>query len=212
MGFDRLILATNNINKVREIKEILENIPFKLLTIEDFPELLTMEVIEDGTTFEENAIKKAKEISERFALPALADDSGLEIAALDGAPGVQSSRYLGEDTPYGIKNIEIINKLAELKTKDRDAKFVCVAAIAWPEVPVGPDGNVKTFRGECKGEISNEPHGKEGFGYDPIFWLSEFGKTMAELSLAEKNKISHRARCFLQVRKYLIQRKLKSGS
>lgn len=197
MGFDKLILATNNINKVREIKEILKNIPFKLLTIEDFPELLTMEVVEDGATFEENAIKKAKEISEHFGLPALADDSGLEISALGGAPGVHSSRYLGKDTPHLIKNIEIINKLAELKTKVRDAKFVCVTAIAWP------DGNVKTFRGECKGEISHEPHGKEGFGYDPIFWLSEFGKTMAELSLAEKNKISHRGISFSKVREFL---------
>lgn len=205
MGFNKLILATNNIHKVREIKEILKDIPFELLTVEDFPELAAMEVIEDGITFEENAIKKAKEVSECFALPALADDSGLEISALDGAPGVHSSRYLGKDTPYKIKNIEIINKLAELQAKDRTAKFVCVAAIAWP------DGFVNTFRCECKGEISHEPHGNEGFGYDPIFWLPQFGKTMAELSSLEKNRISHRARCFLQVRKYLTQRKFKFG-
>lgn len=197
MEIGKLILATNNLHKVQEIELILKDVPLKLLTIKDFPELLTMEIVEDGVTFEENAVKKAKEISEHFDLPALADDSGLEIRALDGAPGVCSSRYLGKDTPYEIKNIEIINKLSELKTKDRSARFVCVAAIAWP------DGQVKIFRGECVGEVAIDQKGKEGFGYDPIFWLPEFGKTLAELSLAEKNSISHRGNCFQQVKEYL---------
>ena len=157
-----------------------------------------MDVEEDGSTFEENAIIKAKAISEKAGCLVLADDSGLEIDYLDKEPGVYSARYMGEDTPYTIKNHKLIERLDGVAKEDRTARFVCVIAAAFP------DGKVWTTRGTMEGYIGYEEKGENGFGYDPIFFLDEFGCSSAELSMEEKNKISHRGKALRAMREKLV--------
>ncbi len=180
----KIIFATKNAGKVKEIKQILADMPFEVVSLSEAG--IDIDVVEDGTTFEENAVKKATEIMKVSGEICLADDSGLEIDYLDKAPGVYSARYMGEDTPYEIKNAKIIEMLDGVPDEKRTARFVSVIAAAFP------DGKVLTTRGVIEGMVGYETAGENGFGYDPLFYLPEYGKTTAELSLDEKNKISHR--------------------
>lgn len=184
-----LILASNNAHKVEEIKSILED--YSILTLKDIN--YTEEIVEDGTTFEENALIKARTICKYSGKTAISDDSGLSIELLDGRPGVYSARYSKEQTDE--KNIEKV--LFELDGNYSKAKFVSVIAY------VSPDGVEKTFRGECHGEIIFEKRGKNGFGYDPIFYLPELDKTFAEITSEEKNSISHRSESLKKFSNYL---------
>ncbi len=174
----KLILASNNAHKVEEIKSILDD--YTILTLKDIN--FNQEIIEDGTTFEENALIKARTICQFSGKTAIADDSGLSVELLDGRPGVYSVRYSKEQTDE--KNIEKV--LMELDGKKSKAKFVSVIAL------VNPDGTEYTFRGECHGEIIFEKRGNNGFGYDPIFYVPTLNKTFAELTPEQKNSISHR--------------------
>jgi len=182
----RLVLATNNKNKIREIKYKFREIKdLDLVSLSDFED--PPEVVEDRLTFEENAIKKAREISKFTGLPVLSDDSGLVVDALDGRPGVLSARYAGENATDMDRNLKLLDEMKEIDN-NRDAKFVCAIAI------VLPDNSNYLAIGECQGEIIHTMRGHQGFGYDPIFLLPDYKKTMAELTLDEKNSISHRAR------------------
>lgn len=184
-----LILASNNAHKVEEIKSILED--YNILTLKDIN--YTEEIVEDGSTFEENALIKARTISKYSGKTAISDDSGLSIDLLDGRPGVYSARYSKEQTDE--KNIEKV--LLELNGQKSKAKFVSVIAL------VKPDGTELTFRGECHGEIIFEKRGTNGFGYDPIFYVPSLDKTFAELSAEQKNSISHRKQSLEKFSQYL---------
>ena len=184
-----LILASNNAHKVEEIKSILDD--YKILTLKDIG--YYEDIIEDGTTFEENALIKARTIAKYSGKAAIADDSGLSVALLDGRPGVYSARYSKEQSDE--KNIEKV--LEELNGEKSKAKFVSVIAL------VRPDGSEVTFRGECHGEIIFEKRGSNGFGYDPIFYVPSLEKTFAELTPEQKNSISHRKESLEKFSKYL---------
>jgi XTP/dITP diphosphohydrolase len=181
-----VVLATGNPHKLREISAMLANEPFDLLGLMGFPEVMLP--AETGTTFEENAVEKAVAAARGTGLVALGDDSGLEVDALAGAPGVRSARYAGEHAT-DRDNLELLlQNLAEVPDDRRSARFVCVIAVAHP------DGRVKVVRGACEGEIIRQPRGSHGFGYDPIFLIAADGRTLAQFSPDEKNAISHRAR------------------
>jgi len=184
-----LILASNNAHKVEEIKSILED--YSILTLKDIN--YTKEIVEDGSTFEENALIKARTICKYSGKIAISDDSGLSVDLLDGRPGVYSARYSKEQTDE--KNIEKV--LLELNGQKSKAKFVSVIAL------VKPDGTELTFRGECYGEIIFEKRGTNGFGYDPIFYVPSLNKTFAELSAEQKNSISHRKQSLEKFSQYL---------
>ena len=184
-----LILASNNAHKVEEIKSILED--YSIVTLKDIN--YTEEIVEDGTTFEENALIKARTICKYSGKTAISDDSGLSVELLDGRPGVYSARYSKEQTDE--KNIEKV--LLELNGQKSKAKFVSVIAL------VKPDGTELTFRGECHGEIIFEKRGTNGFGYDPIFYVPSLDKTFAELSAEQKNSISHRKQSLEKFSQYL---------
>ncbi len=179
-----LLIASNNKHKITELKKILEDSAFEVVSMAEYG--VSQDVEETGKTFEENAILKAKSIALEKHVFVFADDSGLEVEALDNRPGVFSARYAG----VGAADSERINKLlGELQSiENRNARFVCVIAISTPE------GKVKTFRGEIYGKITNSPKGSNGFGYDPVFIPDGFGQTFAELESDVKNKISHRAK------------------
>lgn len=188
-----LILASNNAHKVEEIKNILED--YKILTLKDIN--FFDEIIEDGDTFEENALIKARTVAKYSGKASIADDSGLSVELLDGRPGVYSARYSKEQTDK--KNIEKV--LQELNGNKSKAKFVSVIAL------VEPDGTELTFRGECYGEIIFEKKGTNGFGYDPIFYVPELNKTFAELTQEQKNAVSHRKESLEKFSKYLKEEK-----
>lgn len=201
--FNLLVLATNNQNKVREFKQFVSEFPVEIKSLSDFGPL--PEVIEDGSTFDENAYKKARHYAKVLGIPAIADDSGLVVEALSGAPGVRSARYAGD----GATDQENCRKLlAEMEGEsNRKATFVCVLSIA---VPSGP---ALTYEASCEGTILDSPRGSTGFGYDPLFYYEPYGKTFAEISLEEKNKVSHRGKVlnelsgeFDKVLKWLEQR------
>ncbi|MCR5738039.1 MAG: XTP/dITP diphosphatase [Eubacterium sp.] len=196
----KIIFATTNKNKVREVQMMLEDSEVELMTMEEAG--IHTEIEEDGTTFEENAIIKAKTIMEMTGEIALADDSGLEVDYLDGAPGIYSARFLGEDTSYDVKNQYIIDKLKDAKGKERSARFVCAMAAAFP------DGSVEVCRGTIEGLIGYEPKGKNGFGYDPIVYVPEYEMTTGEMSPQLKNSISHRGQALEQM-KEILKRKMK---
>jgi len=180
-----IVFATRNAGKMREIKGCFQGTKYRILSLDDIG--VNIEVVEDGATFEANAAKKAREICRAAGLLTLADDSGLEIDWLAGEPGVDSANFLGADTPYAVRCAKILDMLADAPNHKRGARFVCVIAIARP----GCD-DIITVRGMLEGEIARTITGGGGFGYDPIFYVPECGKTTAQLDVAEKNRISHR--------------------
>ena len=182
----RIIFATSNEGKMKEVRMILADLGLEILSMKETG--ILADIVEDGKTFEENACIKAGQIQKLAGGIVLADDSGLEVDYLDGAPGIYSARYMGEDTSYDIKNQAIIDKLADAKGEERSARFVCAIAAALP------DGRLLTTRGTIEGQIGYEIVGDGGFGYDPIFYLPERGMTTAQLSPEEKNQISHRGK------------------
>jgi XTP/dITP diphosphohydrolase len=181
-----VVIATRNPGKFREIEAILSPLHLKLLSLRDFPDL--PEVEEDGATFAENAGKKARAIARLTGRPAIADDSGLAVDALGGQPGVLSARYAGGNATDRERYQKLLDEMAGIPEGKRQATFVCVLAVAFPS------GKMQVVEGECRGWITFAPRGKHGFGYDPIFFVPEFAKTMAELEPEVKNRISHRAR------------------
>ena len=182
----KLVLATRNKGKIAEIKEILADFQaIELLSLADFPDLPKIE--ETGTTFKENAILKAKTIAKLTGYLTLADDSGLTVEYLNGAPCVYSARYAGENATDAENNAKLLKALAGVPWEKRKAAFVCVIALCWPQ------GECYTCEGRCEGIIALEPKGNYGFGYDPLFYVPAYGKTMAELGPEIKNQISHRA-------------------
>ena len=190
-----IIFATSNQNKMKEIREILNDIDVEILSMKEAG--IDADIIEDGKTFEENALIKARAIRDLSGCIVLADDSGLEVDALNKEPGIYSARYMGEDTSYRIKNANLIERLNGVPDEKRTARFVCAVAAAFP------DGSVKTVRGTMEGRIGYEEKGENGFGYDPIFYLPEYGCTSAELSMEEKNKISHRGKALRAIKEEL---------
>lgn len=182
----RLIIATGNEDKVREIDEILEGTGFEAISMKQAG--FNPDIVEDGTTFEENALKKAMAVHELSGEYVMADDSGLCIDALDGAPGIYSARFCGENSTYEEKFRKIFEMLADVPEDKRTAQFVCAIAV------VKPDGTSFTVRGECRGVLHEKPVGENGFGYDPIFYVPEFGMTTAQMDPEVKNSISHRGR------------------
>jgi XTP/dITP diphosphohydrolase len=181
-----LVLATRNRHKVDELSAMLAGLPIRLLSFHDFPGM--PEVVEDGETLEENAVKKAREVAEFTGLPALADDTGLEVDALGGAPGVRSARYASEGTDWTANNRKLLSELAGVVGPARAAAFRCVVALAVP------GGEVETVEGRTRGVILEAPRGDEGFGYDPLFQPDGFDRTYAEMSADEKNAVSHRGK------------------
>jgi len=190
-----VVIATRNSGKLREIRAILSPLGLKILSLRDFPEV--PEIIEDGQTFEENAVKKAAVVSRQTGRMAIADDSGLAVDALQGRPGVFSSRYAGEKATDAQRYQKLLKEMAGTPQGKRGAAFICAMAVA------SPKGKVEMVKGECRGEIAFAPKGSHGFGYDPVFYLPERGKTMAELEPDVKNRISHRAQALEKLKKLL---------
>jgi len=190
-----IVLATNNLDKVREIKRILQGLNVKILTLKDFSSI--PKVKEDGKTLRENAIKKAVTIACKTARIALADDSGLEVNVLGSRPGVISSRFAGSGCTYNDNNRKLLRLMQDVPFSKRQARFVCVIAIA------RPNGKTRTVKGICRGKIAMEIRGRQGFGYDPVFIPCGYKKTFAEVGLKIKNKISHRAKALLKAKKIL---------
>ncbi len=188
----QLLIATHNRGKLIEYKELLAGLPFNLVTLDDVG--IRDDVEENGTTFAENARLKAIEYAQRSGLLTLADDSGLEVDALGGEPGVYSKRYAGEGKSDADRYWFLLDKLKDVPQGQRTARFRCVIVIA------SPDGKLWQTDGTCEGEIAFEPRGTHGFGYDPVFQVTERGMRMAELPPEEKNKISHRARAAIKAR------------
>ena len=190
-----IIFATGNKDKMREIREIMADCDVQIQSMKEAG--IQVDIVEDGKTFEENALIKARAIAAHTDAIVLADDSGLEIYYLNKEPGIYSARYMGEDTSYRIKNANLIERLNGVPDEKRTARFVCAVAAAFP------DGSVKTVRGTMEGRIGYEEKGENGFGYDPIFYLPEYGCTSAELSMEEKNKISHRGKALRAIKEEL---------
>lgn len=191
----KLLIATHNRGKLREYAEILDGLPIELVTLDDVG--ITHDVEETGATFEENARFKALTYARQSGLLALADDSGLEVDALGGAPGVYSKRYAGEGKSDAERNAYLLEQLRDVARDQRAARFRCVIVIA------NAQGETWTSEGVCEGEIAFAPRGTNGFGYDPIFIVSGSEKHLAEFSAAEKNKISHRGRAAVGARQAL---------
>lgn len=191
----KIIFATGNEGKMREVRMILQDLGVEILSLKEAG--IAADVEENGTTFEENAVIKATEIMKMCGEIVLADDSGLEVDALNKEPGIYSARYMGHDTSYHIKNKSLIDRLEGKSGEERNARFVCVIAAALP------DGRVFTTRGTMEGQIGYEERGENGFGYDPIFYLPEYGCYSAELPLEEKNKLSHRGKALRLMKKKL---------
>lgn len=191
----RIIFATGNEGKMKEVRVILADLGYEILSLKDIG--YDKEIIEDGKTFEENALIKATTIAKEVNEIVLADDSGLEVDYMDKQPGIYSARFLGEDTSYHTKNQYIIDQLKDAKPGERTARFVCAIACVFP------DGKTLTTRGTIEGYIGYEERGENGFGYDPIFMVPEFNCSTAELDLEQKNRISHRGQA-LEAMKKLI--------
>lgn len=188
----KIVLATRNLHKVEELEALLAGEPVQVLSLKDLPDLPDVE--EDGTTFADNALKKAREICKHTGLPALADDSGLEVDLLNGAPGVYSARFAGEPSDTAANNQKLLNLLKDHpKLEDRTARFKSVIAF------VMPDGREVVVEGAAEGLILKEFRGKGGFGYDPLFYVPEHEMTFAELPMDVKNRISHRGKAFHRI-------------
>lgn len=193
----RIIFATGNAGKMREIREIMADTGAEILSMKEAG--LSADIEENGSTFEENAIIKAKAIAALTDDIVLADDSGLEVDYLNREPGVYSARYLGEDTSYEIKNQAILDRLAGVPKEKRTARFVCAIAAAMP------DGEVLVTRETIEGYIGDKPAGNGGFGYDPIFYVDEYGCSTAELTEEQKNEVSHRGKALRAMKEKLNQ-------
>ena len=195
MKIEKMIFATGNEGKMREVRMILGDLGAEILSLKEAG--IQAEAKENGTTFEENAVIKAKEIMEKTGALVLADDSGLEVDALNGEPGIYSARYMGHETSYHIKNENLIERLEGKTGEERSARFVCAIAACFP------DGRVLTTRGTMEGQIGYEEKGENGFGYDPIFYLPEYQCYSGELPLEEKNKLSHRGKALRLMKEQL---------
>ncbi len=204
-------MGTSNPGKLEELRALLRDVPFELVSLAEAG--IGQSVEETGSTLEENATLKAETYCRLSGLPVLADDSGLEVDALGGEPGVRSSRYAGDEATDAQRIEYLLGKLGETPQDGRRARFRCVVAIAWPlrqaqgrllrQFQAGP---LELYSGECPGQIIDKPRGAFGFGYDPVFLLPELGKTMAELSPEEKNGVSHRSRAARKAAASLMQR------
>lgn len=192
-----LVLATRNPHKGEELGALLGDAGIRIRTLAEFPDAPAVE--EDGGTCEANAIKKAREIARATGLPAVADDTGLEVDALGGRPGVYAARYAGEGATYADNCRKLLTELAGVPRARRTARFLTIAALALPE-----RAEVQIARGVLEGVIADAPIGEHGFGYDPVFLVPEMGRTLAELTPEEKNRISHRAKAFRQMRAILV--------
>lgn len=202
MKADKVIFATGNADKMREIRMIMADLGLEIQSMREAG--IDVNIVENGETFEENAIIKASAIAQELRKSGLqavvlADDSGLEIDYLNKAPGIYSARYMGEDTPYSVKNASLLQQLAGVPDEKRTARFVCVIAAVFP------DGKNCTVRAAIEGRIGYEERGQNGFGYDPIFYLPEYGMYSAELAPEEKNRISHRGKALEEMKKVLRQ-------
>ena len=193
----KIIFATGNKDKMREIREIMADVDVEVISMKEAG--IEVDVVEDGATFEENGLIKARAIAAYTDAIVLADDSGLEIDYLDKAPGVYSARFMGEDTSYEIKNQALIDKLDGVPKEGRTARFVCAIAA------VLPDKSELVVRETMEGYIGYKAEGENGFGYDPIFYLDEFGCSSAALSREQKNEISHRGKALRAVKKKLFE-------
>ena len=191
----RIIFATGNEGKMKEIRMILADLGVPVLSMKEAG--VSADIVEDGKTFEENAAIKAETIRDLTGAIVLADDSGLEIDYLGGEPGIYSARYMGEDTSYDIKNQNLLDRLEGVPDEKRTARFVCVICAALP------DGRKLTTRGTIEGIIGHGISGENGFGYDPIFWLPEYGCSTAELSPEKKNELSHRGKALRAIKEQL---------
>lgn len=203
MRIERIVFATGNAGKIREIEAILADLGVEVISMKEAG--VTAEIEENGSTYEENALIKARAVADRLKAAGqqadtavMADDSGLEIDFLGREPGIYSARYLGEDTSYRIKNANLISRLEGVEDERRTARFVCAIAA------VLPDGRELTSRGTIEGRIGYEEKGSNGFGYDPIFYVPEYGRTTAELSEEEKNRVSHRGNALRLMKRQLI--------
>lgn len=193
-----IIFATGNVGKAREVAMMFADMDVKVQTLKEAG--IDVEVIEDGKTFMENAIIKAKTIAEHTDKIVLADDSGLVIDYLNGEPGIYSARYMGEDTSYDIKNNNLLERMEGVPEKDRSARFVCAMAA------VMPDGEIVETEGVMEGIIGYKLAGENGFGYDPIFYLPEFAASSAEISPEQKNAVSHRGKALRMMQEELKKR------
>ena len=193
-----LVIATRNAGKLKEIRRLLEGAVDVIYSLADFPYLPP--VIEDGETFEENALKKARVTALQIAKTVIADDSGLSVDALGGRPGIHSARFAGEAAGDEENNRKLLAELAGIPAEQRSASFHCVIALCLP------DGTCRTFSGNLKGTVLAEPKGSCGFGYDPLFFLPEYNNTLAELPPDLKNRISHRGKAFAKLKAYLLQK------
>ncbi|MER3423324.1 MAG: non-canonical purine NTP pyrophosphatase [Nitrospiraceae bacterium] len=191
-----VVLATRNVDKAREIAALLSDLGIRIRTLAEFPG--APDVVEDGSTCEANAVKKARAIAEHTGLPAVADDTGLMVSALGQRPGVYAARYAGEHATYEDNWRKLLKELEGIPPERRTARFITVAAIASPGTE-----KVEVVEGVLEGLIAEVPMGTEGFGYDPVFLIPESGKTLAQLAPHEKNRVSHRARAFAKVREIL---------
>jgi XTP/dITP diphosphohydrolase len=192
---NKIIFATGNEGKMKEVKSILADLGMEILSLKEAG--INIDIEENGTTFEENAMIKANAIRDITQCIVLADDSGLEIDYLGKEPGIYSARYMGEDTSYTIKNNKILELLQDVPKEKRTARFVCAIAAALP------NGKVFTTRGTIEGMIGYEIIGENGFGYDPIFYVPEFGCTTAQLNMAQKNEVSHRGKALREMKEIL---------
>ena len=192
---EKIIFATGNEDKMKEIRMILKDVGIPIESLKNAG--VEADIVEDGKTFEENAIIKAKAVMEMTGCITLADDSGLEVDYINKEPGIYSARYLGRDTSYEEKNQNIIDRLKDAKGDERSARFVCVIAAALP------DGRILTARGTIEGVIGYEAKGHNGFGYDPILYVPEYGMTTGEMTMEDKNKISHRGKALTEIRRKL---------
>lgn len=193
----KVLLATQNRGKVKELQELIAGEDIEVISLGDLEEW--EEVEETGATFAENAAMKARIAAQRTGLVSIADDSGLEVDAIQGAPGVYSARYAGEPKDDEKNNDKLLKELEDVPEEQRTARFRCALVVA------SPTGEEFLTEGVVEGRILNERRGKEGFGYDPLFYLPDFGRTMAQLNLSQKNKISHRAQAFRQVVPLLME-------
>ena len=190
-----LVLATRNVDKTQEIRASLDGLGYRILTLEAFPAV--PEVVEDGNSYEANAMKKAKTVTQHTGKMALADDTGLEVDALRGQPGLFSARFAGEDVTYADNRQKLLSLMKEVPAIKRTARFRCVMVLAMP------GGQTRTEEGVIEGIITKEEQGKGGFGYDPVFYLPALQKTLAQLTLEEKNRVSHRAKALEKIREIL---------